>query len=214
MHVPGYVTYVSLTLALHAGTRSSHQNVGDMWHASQVIGHYFYLFFIIFFCTIFRCIAIRALPLPMKLLYVLALAAHTCAAASNNPTNWTDCGLPNATIHFDIVDSTNPVHTNERQYINKTLHMDHSYSNMTTEYAQYWKVFGKWFKFLDLKVNTCAEHPEICNAKPGKEIFVSTIHPPLNKLTPHGMYRSKQHYFDDTTGELLGCVDMMIPYVK
>ena len=152
--------------------------------------------------------------LPMKLLYVLALAAHTCAAASNNPTNWTDCGLPNATIHFDIVDSTNPVHTNERQYINKTLHLDHSYSNMTTEYAQYWKVFGKWFKFLDLKVNTCAEHPEICNAKPGKEIFVSTIHPPLNKLTPHGMYRSKQHYFDDTTGELLGCVDMMIPYVK
>jgi hypothetical protein len=134
---------------------------------------------------------------------------------SNAPTNWTDCGLPNATIKFDQVSSTNPVHTHETQFINKTMHFNNvSYSNITCEYEQYWKVLGQWFRFLDLRVDSCAEHPTMCNAKPNTEIFVETKHPPLNPLTPHGMYRSKQTYRDGSTNEVIGCVDMMIPYVK
>ena len=144
--------------------------------------------------------------------FVLLTSFYSAAALS--PTNWTDCGLSNATIHFDSVVSTNPVHTNEKQYINKTLELDSVYNNITCEYSLYWKVLGTWFRFLDLKVHTCAEHPQLCNAKPHTQIFVETIHPPLNKLTPHGLYRSKQHYFDGNTGDLLGCVDMIIPYVK
>ena len=136
------------------------------------------------------------------------------AFAIIEPTNWTDCGLPNSTLHFDSVIATNPVHTHEKQYINKTLHFDVSYKNITCEYTQFWKVFGKWLKFLDLKVNSCMEHPQLCSATPGREIFVETIHPPLNPLTPHGLYRSMQHYFDAGTGEELGCVDIVIPYVK
>ena len=137
------------------------------------------------------------------------------AAAAATPTNWTDCGLSNATLHFDIVSSTNPVHTKETQYINKTMHFTYkSYSNITCEYEQFWRVAGHWFRFLDLRVNTCAEHPDMCNAKINTEIFVETKHPPLNPLTPHGMYRSKQTYRDGSTQEVIGCVDMMIPYVK
>lgn len=150
---------------------------------------------------------------------VIALAAVLAAASqvAASPTNWTDCGLPNATMHFDSVASTNPVHTHETQYINKTLHFDKVYSNMTCTYEQYWEVLGHWVRFLKLNVNACAEHPQLCEeggAQVGKEIFVETKHPPLNPLTPHGMYRSRQHYTDVSSGEIVGCVDMMIPYVK
>ena len=31
------------------------------------------------------------------------------------PTNWSDCGLPNATMHIDLISSTNPVHKGEQQ---------------------------------------------------------------------------------------------------
>lgn len=141
-------------------------------------------------------------------------AAAAATPVNNLPTNWTDCGLSNATLHFDIVSSTNPVHTKETQYINKTMHFTKSYSNITCEYEQFWRVAGHWFRFLDLRVNTCAEHPDMCNAKINTEIFVETKHPPLNPLTPHGMYRSKQTYRDGSTQEVIGCVDMMIPYVK
>ena len=150
-----------------------------------------------------------------SLVAVLVVLCAVGTAAGNAPTNWTDCGMPNATLHFDSVVSTNPVHTGEKQFINKTLHFDKVYDNITCTYEQYWRVLGKWFRFLKLDVNACAEHPQLCGSQvvPGKEIFVETVHPPLNPLTPHGMYRSKQHY-RASTGEIIGCVDMMIPYVK
>ena len=68
---------------------------------------------------------------------------------------------------------------------------------------------------LKIDVNACEEHPQICGSQvvPGKEIFVETVHPPLSPLTPHGMYRSKQ-YYRTSTGGVIGCVDIMIPYVK
>ena len=145
------------------------------------------------------------------------LVGTAMVAAQQQPTNWTDCGGENSTMHFDSVVSTNPVHTHEKQYINKTLHFDKVYSNLTCTYEQYWEVLGRWVRFLKINVDACAEHPQLCStggAKVGKEIFVETVHPPLNPLTPHGMYRSKQHYTDKITGEIVGCVDMKIPYVK
>lgn len=54
----------------------------------------------------------------------------------------------------------------------------------------------------------------MCGAAPGTKVHVSTLHPPLNPLTPFGMYRSTQHYYDTGTGALIGCADMMIPYEK
>ena len=100
------------------------------------------------------------------------------------------------------------------QVINKTIHFDHTYTNVTIDYAQYWRVLGHWVKFLDIKRNGCEEHPVMCGAAPGTKVHVSTLHPPLNPLTPFGMYRSTQHYYDTGTGALIGCADMMIPYEK
>ena len=137
------------------------------------------------------------------------------AAPAPAPDELTDCGLPNATMHFDSVVSTNPVHTHETQFINKTLHFDKVYSNMTCTYEQYWEVLGHWVRFLKLNVNACAEHPQLCKAggaQVGKEIFVETKHPPLNPLA--AWCTGVTAHTDVDSGEVIGCVDMMIPYVK
>ena len=72
-------------------------------------------------------------------------------AASVGNFSWHDCGLPNATLHFDSVSSTHPVHTRQTQIINKTCHMDKPYKNITITYSQYWQVFGKWLRFLKVR---------------------------------------------------------------
>ena len=128
--------------------------------------------------------------------------------------SWSDCGLKNATLHFDGVQSTSPVHMHERQIVTKTLHFDKSYPRVTVEYAQFWRALGHWIRFVDLRKDACSEHPVLCGAKPREELTVTTEHPPLNPLTPSGMYRSTQHYADGTTGEPIGCVTMDVPFDK
>ena len=143
------------------------------------------------------------------------LCSSTTVASADIPTNWTDCGLPNATLHWvNVTSSPNPLHTGQQQTVTKSGYTDQTYTNVTVEYQQFWLLGKHWFKFLDFKTSACAEHPVICSTKP-KEIFTeSSLHPKLNRLTPHGMYRSRQVYFDTLTGLQIGCVDMKVPYVK
>ena len=145
----------------------------------------------------------------------IAIAIIIVPTTADIPTNWTDCGLPNATLHWtNVTSSPNPLHTGEQQTVTKSGYVDQVYTNITVEYQQFWLLGKHWFKFLDFKTSACAEHPVICDTKP-KQIFTeSALHPKLNKLTPHGMYRSRQVYWDTITGEQIGCVDMKVPYVK
>ena len=156
----------------------------------------------------------------MQSIFSLAVTLVLCSSAfgvdvhSNLPTNWTDCGMKNATLHWLNVSSTpNPVHKGEQQTVIKTGYTDKAYTNLTVQYEQYWRVAGHWLKFLTLKVNACDEHP-ICPTVANKVFTEKSLHPKLNPLTPFGMYRSKQTYFDDSTGEIIGCVDMLVPYEK
>ena len=99
----------------------------------------------------------------------------------------------------------------------KVLYFDKIYNNITVEYQQFWRVLGHWFKFLDLKMDSCNEHEGLCPTKVGKAnaFTMKSVHPKLNKLTPYGMYRSRQYYFDASDGmKQIGCVDMMVPYEK
>jgi hypothetical protein len=99
-------------------------------------------------------------------------------------------------------------------------------TNLTCEFKQYWcaGMFGSkcdtwdtglpWFRFLELKVHVCtdADHG-MCQLHKGQNFSTSVVHPPLNPLTPYGLYRSRQDYYD-TSGKHLGCVDMIIPFVR
>ena len=42
--------------------------------------------------------------------------------------------------------------------------------------------------------------------------FLVTDHPPLNRFTPFGWYRSRQVYKNAKTGQKIGCVDMSFQY--
>ena len=97
--------------------------------------------------------------------------------------------------------------------MNKTLHFDKLYKNITVKYRQYWKVLGHWLKFLEMDRNACEDNAAYCagNLVVGKEIFVHTLHPTLNPFTPYGAYRSLQVYFDEDGAEI-GCVDMVMLY--
>jgi hypothetical protein len=52
----------------------------------------------------------------------LAAAALACASVSaQTPTDWNDCGAPNATIHFtNVTSDPDPVHKGDKQTITKT----------------------------------------------------------------------------------------------
>ena len=112
----------------------------------------------------------------------IAIAIIIVPTTADIPTNWTDCGLPNATLHWtNVTSSPNPLHTGEQQTVTKSGYVDQVYTNITVEYQQFWLLGKHWFKFLDFKTSACAEHPVICDTKP-KQIFTeSALHPKLNK---------------------------------
>merc|ERR1711871_1145473 len=145
------------------------------------------------------------------------LAACFAAAATAIATDWDDCGPPNATLHFtNVTSDPDPVHKGEKQTITKTGGYSGpaaSLGNFTIDFKQYWQVLGKWVKFLDLKVDACKDHPDMCPLGAGKNFSTTAVHPPLNPMTPYGMYRSLQDYYDPE-GRHMGCVDMRIRYEK
>ena len=149
------------------------------------------------------------------LMMAAALAAGADALRFGEPTNWTDCGLQNATMRFtDVISNPNPVRTGQQQNVTKLGYTIAAHAKISVVYEQFWHVFGKWIRFLKLEEDTCAEHPGICPTPAGKKSFeMVSIHPKLNPLTPHGLYRSLQHYKDDE-GRVIGCVDIIVPYEK
>ena len=82
----------------------------------------------------------------------IAIAIIIVPTTADIPTNWTDCGLPNATLHWtNVTSSPNPLHTGEQQTVTKSGYVDQVYTNITVEYQQFWLLGKHWFKFLDFK---------------------------------------------------------------
>ena len=63
--------------------------------------------------------------------------------------------------------------------------------------------------------NGCAEHADdhFCPTAAGQNFTLHSVHPKLNKFTPFGMYRSRQTYYGNDN-QVIGCVDMLVPYEK
>jgi hypothetical protein len=57
----------------------------------------------------------------IKLLSVACLVASGSEfAAAQTPTDWNDCGAPNATLHFtNVTSDPDPVHKGDKQTITK-----------------------------------------------------------------------------------------------
>jgi len=87
-------------------------------------------------------------------------------------------------------------------------------NQIAVDFHQYYKLLGKkWMAFLIVhNVNECKEHTNLCPLSPGDSKDLVTIHPPLNPMTPYGLYRSRQIYKDADTGTRIGCVDMSFQY--
>ena len=142
-----------------------------------------------------------------------------CSAAAGNATQWWDCGdnfTSTMDLHWTDVQSTPAiVHKGDQQRVMKTGYATAAHSNITIEYQQFWRLAGKWIKFLDMKVNGCEEHADdhFCPTAPGQNFTLHSVHPKLNPMTPFGLYRSRQHYIG-SDGQVIGCVDMLVPYEK
>ena len=149
-----------------------------------------------------------------------AVGDEQLVAVQSGGTQWWDCGDNFTTpmdLHWTDVQSTPAVvHKGDQQKVMKTGYATAAHSNITIEYQQFWRIAGKWLKFLDMKVDGCSEHAEdhFCPTAPGKNFTLHSIHPKLNKMTPFGMYRSRQHYFGADGVTVIGCVDMLVPYEK
>jgi len=97
-----------------------------------------------------------------------------------------------------------------------TTAMEDTLTEIKADFTQYYHAFDKfWMPFLYApNLNMCKEHPNFCPFSPGDTVILKTVHPPLNRFTPYGLYRSKQVYKDPATGEKLGCVDMQFLYCE
>ena len=132
--------------------------------------------------------------------------------ASSSDDNWKDCGLPNATMHFDNLISSSPVHRGDRLEVNKTFHFDDTYAfynprkksqkgadsgingtkrgTLSILYRQFWKpkihIFNfSWLKFLQLSQNACPEDvPELCPPPSSSSLLI----PAGKKITVHSLH--------------------------
>ena len=105
--------------------------------------------------------------------FLLAVfCSSTSFVSADIPTNWTDCGLSNATLHWvNVTSSPNPLHTGQQQTVTKSGYTDQTYTNVTVEYQQFWLLGKHWFKFLDFKTSACAEHPVILQYKTKRNFY-------------------------------------------
>merc|ERR1711934_610925 len=141
-------------------------------------------------------------------------------------TRFQDCGGPSSKLHFtSIVSTPDPVITKLNQTITKHgwSDIDVPSANLTAEFSQYycfvdckngtnWNTGLPWIRFLKLNLDICSDHPDMCPLKAGKNFTTSAKHPPLNPLTPHGWYRSRQVYH--VNGEQIGCADMIVQFTS
>jgi hypothetical protein len=101
-------------------------------------------------------------------------------------------------------------------------------TEITADFHQFYYLFHKyWITFLKVNnVNECQKHDgttklpngdvsdgPLCPLKPNTPTHIFTVHPPLNRHTPYGIYRSRQLYHNGRTTEPIGCVDMQFQYV-
>ena len=157
---------------------------------------------------------------------------------NGNLKNWHDCseeeGIIHPTLTFTNVYSDPAVVTKDNtQIIYKTisyndvdsyldlelLDLEHSKSTLEdikAEFTQYYHTFNKyWTPFLFIpNLDMCKEHSNLCPLTSGDTVQVVTVHPPLNRFTPYGLYRSKQVYKDPRSGAKIGCVDMQFLYCE
>ena len=100
-------------------------------------------------------------------------------------------------------------------------------TEITADFHQYYYLFHKyWIPFLKVnRVNECHKHDgtktlphsgamdgPLCPLKANVPSHIFTVHPPLNRHTPYGIYRSRQLYHNGQTAEPIGCVDMQFLY--
>ncbi len=83
---------------------------------------------------------------------------------------------------------------------------------VTVQHYYFVECIGTWFQFLHVTMDMCKERPGLCPIRPGN-ISISDQHQPLSRITPFGMYRSKQTFYNPK-GEILGCVCLDLPYVR
>jgi len=152
-----------------------------------------------------------------------------------------EVGIVNPQLVFSNVRSDPPVVTKDSgQVIYKTItyvptteqedtdEKEKVLADISVDFTQMYYLFKKyWMTFLKVPhVNECKEHDgtqrmdnktidgPLCPLKANTPTHIFTIHPPLNKRTPYGMYRSRQVYHDGETGERIGCVDMQFEYTE
>jgi len=153
-----------------------------------------------------------------------------------NFKNWHDCsdeeGISNPSLTFTNLYSDPAVVTKDStQTIYKTISFNDNDKNdantsalaprvlvdIRADFTQYYHstLFNKWIPFLYApNLDMCKEHPNLCPLTSGDTVEVVTIHPPLNRFTPYGLYRSKQVYKDPSSGDKIGCVDMQFLYCE
>jgi len=169
-------------------------------------------------------------------LYFLIVQSEKCLVVAGvtrdeeEPPTWYDCsdeiGISDTKLlTFTEVRSDPPIVTpTTRQKILKTIRyfsLPESFEpvvlrKINVGFHQYYKVFGKkWMTFLKLNgIDACDEHKNLCPLRSGESKEIVTLHPPLNRLTPYGWYRSRQVYSDAVTGARIGCVDMAFQYCE
>mmetsp|Transcript_85206 Transcript_85206/g.138155 ORF Transcript_85206/g.138155 Transcript_85206/m.138155 type:complete len:198 (+) Transcript_85206:213-806(+) len=139
--------------------------------------------------------------------------------ASDSPV-WYDCaveeGIESPVFAFsDVFSEPSVVTKNSGQTVHKNIYYNGTATlpTVSADFHQFYKVLNTWWTFLHIKnINQCHEHPTLCPLHHGQMVNLTSIHPPLNPLTPYGWYRSRQIYRNQFTGDALGCVDMHFEY--
>ena len=84
------------------------------------------------------------------------------------------------------------------------------------QFEQYYRVklIDRWVPFLKITVDFCKDYDGVCPIRAGGSFVESKAHPPLNRLTPTGWYRSLQKYYLPAEGgRYVGCVWLDVEYV-
>ena len=102
-------------------------------------------------------------------------------------------------LHFvNVTSSPDPVVRGEAsQTVTKSAQWtgkEKIVGGLQVHFAQYYKVFGHWVPFLKIAVDFCKDNTNVCPIESLSTFTESKTHPPLNRLTPLGWYRSQQVY--------------------
>jgi hypothetical protein len=176
------------------------------------------------------------LPFLLALLLLFLLYRVDAAQSYVADGSWSDCsaemGIDDPSVSFSSVHSVPPIVTknSSHQIIYKTLTVTNQSAliRIEAQLTQLYKLLDKtWVPFLKTPfLDECTEHDgsqvdsrgvrdgPLCPLLPARNVTIFTVHPPLNKLTPYGLYRSRQVYRDGLTKELVGCVDMHFLYCE